>query len=105
MAARIVISTSRSLRPWRPDCRVVYVDNYPIVLVHARALLTGTPQGASAYLDADVRDPGSVLAQAAQTLDLAEPVALMMLAVPQLIPDDANPDQDVTAWCGVARKS
>jgi hypothetical protein len=74
-----------------PDCRVVYVDNDPIVLVHARALLTGTPQGATAYLDADVRDPGSVLAQAAQTLDFAEPVAVMMLAMLQLIPDDANP--------------
>jgi hypothetical protein len=74
-----------------PECRVVYVDNDPIVLVHARALLTGTPQGATAYLDADVRDPGSVLAQAAGTLDLAEPVALMMLAILQLIPDDANP--------------
>jgi len=74
-----------------PDSRVVYVDNDPIVLVHARALLTGTPQGATAYLDADVRDPGSVLAQAAQTLDLAEPTAVMMLAILQLIPDDANP--------------
>jgi hypothetical protein len=74
-----------------PDCRVVYVDNDPIVLVHARALLTGTPQGATAYLDADVRDPASVLAQAAQTLDFAQPVALMMLAILQLIPDDADP--------------
>ena len=64
-----------------PDCRVVYVDNDPIVLLHARALLTGTPQGATAYLDADVRDPGSILAQAAETLDLAEPAALMMLAI------------------------
>jgi SAM-dependent methyltransferase len=74
-----------------PDSRVVYVDNDPIVLVHARALLTGTPQGATAYLDADARDPGSVLAQAAHTLDFAEPVALMMLAILQLIPDDADP--------------
>jgi O-methyltransferase involved in polyketide biosynthesis len=74
-----------------PECRVVYVDNDPIVLVHARALLTSTPQGVTAYLDADVRDPGSVLAQAAETLDLAEPVALMMLAILQLIPDEANP--------------
>jgi hypothetical protein len=74
-----------------PGCRVVYVDNDPIVLVHARSLLTGTPQGATAYLDADVRDPGSVLAQAAQTLDFAEPVAVMMLAILQLIPDDADP--------------
>jgi hypothetical protein len=74
-----------------PDSRVVYVDNDPIVLVHARALLTGTPQGATAYLDADVRDPGSVLAQSAETLDFTRPVALMLLAILQLIPDDANP--------------
>jgi hypothetical protein len=74
-----------------PDSKVVYVDNDPIVLLHARALLTGTPEGTTAYLDADVRDPGSVLEQAAQTLDLAEPVALMLLAILQLIPDDASP--------------
>jgi S-adenosyl methyltransferase len=74
-----------------PDCRVVYVDNDPIVLVHARALLTGTAQGKTAYLDADLRDPGSILAQAAETLDLGQPVALMMLAILQLLPDDAGP--------------
>ncbi len=74
-----------------PDCRVVYVDNDPIVLVHARALLTGTPQGATAYLNADLRDPGAIRAQAAQTLDFAEPVAVMLLAILQLIPDDADP--------------
>jgi O-methyltransferase involved in polyketide biosynthesis len=74
-----------------PDCRVVYVDNDPIVLVHARALLTSTPQGATAYLDADVRDPDSIRAQAAETLDFSEPVAVMMLAILQLIPDDASP--------------
>jgi hypothetical protein len=74
-----------------PDCRVVYVDNDPIVLVHARALLTGTPQGKTAYLDADLRDPGSILAQAAQTLDFSQPVALMMLAILQLVPDEASP--------------
>ena len=78
-----------------PDSKVVYVDNDPIVLLHARALLTGTPQGATAYLDADVRDPGSVLVQAAETLDLAQPVALMLLAILQLIPDDANPHEIV----------
>jgi S-adenosyl methyltransferase len=74
-----------------PDSRVVYVDNDPIVLVHARALLTGTPQGATAYLDADLRDPDSIRSQAAETLDCAEPVAVMMLAILQLIPDDAHP--------------
>jgi SAM-dependent methyltransferase len=74
-----------------PDSRVVYVDNDPIVLVHARALLTGTPEGATAYLDADLRDPGPILARAAQTIDFSQPVALMLLAILQLIPDDADP--------------
>jgi hypothetical protein len=74
-----------------PDSRIVYVDNDPIVLVHARALLTGTPQGATAYLDADLRDPGAILDKAGKTVDLGQPVALMMLAILQLIPDDAKP--------------
>jgi hypothetical protein len=74
-----------------PDSRVVYVDNDPIVLVHARALLTGTAQGATAYLDADLRDPGPILARAAKTIDLSRPVALMLLAILQLVPDDSDP--------------
>lgn len=64
-----------------PDARVVYVDNDPLVLVHARALLTGTPEGRTDYLDADLRDPDAILEQAAATLDFAEPVALMLLGV------------------------
>ncbi len=74
-----------------PDCRVVYVDNDPIVLVHARALLTGTPEGATAYIDADLRDPDSILARAARTIDLARPVGVMLLAILQLIPDEDDP--------------
>jgi hypothetical protein len=73
------------------DSRIVYVDNDPIVLIHARALLTGTSEGATAYLDADVRDPGAILARASETLDFAQPVAVMMLAILQLIPDEADP--------------
>jgi hypothetical protein len=73
------------------DSRVVYVDNDPIVLAHARALLTGTSQGATAYLDADLRDPDTILRQAAQTLDLSRPVAVMLLLVLHLIPDTADP--------------
>jgi hypothetical protein len=52
-----------------PAARVVYADNDPIVLSHARALLTSSPQGATAYVDADLRDPGSILEEAARTLD------------------------------------
>jgi len=64
-----------------PECRVVYVDNDPLVLVHARALLTSSPQGVTSYVDADVRDPDRILHEAAQTLDFSEPVALMMLGI------------------------
>ncbi|MFI6600127.1 SAM-dependent methyltransferase [Nonomuraea sp. NPDC050536] len=71
-----------------PACRIVYVDNDPLVLVHARALLTSTPQGACDYIDADVRDPGRILAQAAATLDFTRPVALMMLGILGNVWDD-----------------
>ncbi|MBL7521167.1 SAM-dependent methyltransferase [Frankia sp. CNm7] len=64
-----------------PESRVVYVDRDPLVLVHARALLTSTPQGATAYVDADVRDPGAILAAADGVLDFTRPVGLMMLGV------------------------
>jgi O-methyltransferase involved in polyketide biosynthesis len=64
-----------------PDCRVVYVDNDPLVLVHARALLTSTPEGATDYVDADVHDPDQILQAAARTLDFTQPVALMMLGI------------------------
>jgi hypothetical protein len=64
-----------------PDARIVYVDNDPLVLVHARALLTSTPEGVTAYIDADVRDPDTILNGAAKTLDFAQPVALMMLGI------------------------
>jgi O-methyltransferase involved in polyketide biosynthesis len=71
-----------------PACRVVYVDNDPIVLVHARALLTSDPQGATAYVEADLRDPDRILTAAAQTLDFTQPVALMLLGILGHISDD-----------------
>jgi S-adenosyl methyltransferase len=74
-----------------PESRVVYVDNDPIVLVHARALLTSDPEGATAYLDADLRDTGRLLTEAAGTLDFGQPVALMLLGVLHCIPDDDDP--------------
>jgi O-methyltransferase involved in polyketide biosynthesis len=71
-----------------PDSRVVYADNDPIVLTHARALLRGTPLGSLAYLDADLRYPDMILAAAARTLDFKQPVAIMLLTVLQFVPDD-----------------
>jgi O-methyltransferase involved in polyketide biosynthesis len=70
-----------------PEARVVYADNDPLVLVHARALLTSTPEGACDYVEGDLREPDVILAQAARTLDFAEPVALMLLGVLHHIPD------------------
>lgn len=64
-----------------PECRVVYVDNDPIVMVHARALLSSTSEGATHYVQADLRDSDTVLAEAAKTLDFRQPVALMLLGV------------------------
>jgi hypothetical protein len=71
-----------------PDSRIVYVDNDPMVLSHARALLRSTPEGATDYLDADLRDPDTILEATAKTLDFGEPVALMLLAVMHLVTDD-----------------
>jgi O-methyltransferase involved in polyketide biosynthesis len=73
------------------DARIVYVDNDPMVLAHARALLTSTPDGATAYVPADIRDAEKVLADAAETLDFDKPVAVMALMVLQYIPDEDDP--------------
>ncbi|WP_159945426.1 MULTISPECIES: SAM-dependent methyltransferase [unclassified Nocardiopsis] len=73
-----------------PDARVVYVDHDPLVLAHARALLSGSEEGATDYVDADLRDPDTVLAAAARTLDLSRPVALMLLGVVNFVADDAE---------------
>jgi S-adenosyl methyltransferase len=73
-----------------PDSRIVYVDNDPIVLSHAKALLKSDPRGACAYLDADLRDPDSILADAAKTLDFSQPVAVMLIAVMHFVGDDAE---------------
>jgi S-adenosyl methyltransferase len=73
------------------QARIVYVDNDPIVLSHARALLTSGPDGETAYVDADIRDTDRVLAQAARTLDFTRPVAVMLLAVLHFVPDGDDP--------------
>ena len=75
-----------------PDSRIVYVDNDPLVLVHARALLTSTPEGACDYIDADLRDTATILDQAGKTLDFTRPVALMMLGIVGQVPDSARPE-------------
>jgi hypothetical protein len=82
-----------------PGCRVVYADNDPVVLSHARALLTSTPQGTCDYLDADVRDTAAILTGAARTLDLARPVAVLLLAVLHFIDSD-DPTEIVAALAG-----
>jgi trans-aconitate methyltransferase len=70
-----------------PQSRIVYVDNDPIVLAHARALLTSAPGGKTAYLDADARDVDTILARAAGTLDFSQPAAIMLLFILQVIED------------------
>jgi O-methyltransferase involved in polyketide biosynthesis len=82
------------------DCRVVYVDNDPVVLTHARALLTATPPGSCDYIEADLRDTATIVAQAAHTLDLAQPVAAMLLAILHFIPDSDDPAAIVAKLAG-----
>lgn len=71
------------------DARIVYVDNDPTVLVHAHALLTGTPEGATAFVAADLRDPDTILDRAADTLDLTRPVGLVLLGITAHVPDES----------------
>jgi hypothetical protein len=74
-----------------PGSRIVYVDHDPIVLTHARALLSSVPEGATDYIEADLREPGKILAEAAQTLDFSRPVAIMLIAILHLILDRDDP--------------
>ena len=83
-----------------PESRVVYVDNDPIVLAHARALLTSAPEGATDYVEADARDTDTILREAARTLDFSQPVAVMALLVLQYIPDADGPHQVVAGLMG-----
>jgi hypothetical protein len=68
-----------------------YVDNNPVVLAHARALLTTSPQGATDYIDADLRDPSKIRHEAARTLDFSRPVAVMLIAIMHLMVDADDP--------------
>ena len=73
-----------------PDARVVYVDNDPLVLAHARALLTGTPEGSTRYLHADMRDAAVLAEGAAEILDLSQPVAVFFMGVLGHVADTAE---------------
>lgn len=73
-----------------PDARVVYADNDPIVLRHAQALLHGTAEGTTGYVHGDVRDPDTILARAAESLDLGQPVALSLIALTHYLGEEAH---------------
>jgi hypothetical protein len=83
-----------------PEAKVVYVDSDPVVLAHARALLTSGPQGATGYLDADARDVAKILAETARLLDFSQPVGVLMVAVLHCIPDEDDPYGLVTRLMG-----
>jgi hypothetical protein len=80
-----------------PDCRVVYVDNDPVVLSHARVLLTSDPAGATQYIDADLNDPQKILDGAGRLLDFSRPVAVILMAILQHIDDAHDPYATVAA--------
>jgi hypothetical protein len=78
-----------------PECRIVYADNDPLVLAHARALLASSQEGTTDYLDADLRETAVVLDRAANTLDFTRPVAILLIGILQLIPDSDQPAEIV----------
>ncbi|WP_046468869.1 SAM-dependent methyltransferase [Allosalinactinospora lopnorensis] len=81
-------NTHEAAQALAPESRIVYVDHDPLVLAHARALLVGTPEGATDYVDADLRDPETILREAARTLDFSRPIALTLLGIMAHIPDN-----------------
>lgn len=83
-----------------PESRVVYVDNDPLVLAHARALLTSSPEGVTAYLDADLEDTDTILEQAAATLDFSRPVGIVLLAILHYVPELAEARRIVSRLMG-----
>ena len=73
-----------------PDARIVYVDNDPLIMVHAKALLVGTAEGTVDYLEADIRDLDTILTAARRTLDFSRPIAVMLMGVLNFVTDDAE---------------
>jgi SAM-dependent methyltransferase len=80
-----------------PEARVVYADYDPVVLAHARALLDSSESGATEYIEADLRDTGTILAQASELLDFTQPVAITLAAILHVIPDSDDPHAIVAA--------
>jgi hypothetical protein len=80
-----------------PECRIAYVDNDPMVLSHARALMKSAPGGVVGYVDADVREPGAIMAGAKDTLDFGQPVAIMLLFTLAYVADGAEAAEVVSA--------
>src|SRR5436305_11397205 len=76
-----------------PACRIVYVDNDPLSLAHANALLVGDPRGATAYIEADLLDPEAIVREARNTLDFDEPIALILMQVLGHVPNDGGDEQ------------
>jgi hypothetical protein len=93
-------STHEVAQSVAPQARVVYVDYDPVVLAHARALMTSHPDGATDYLDADLRDTGKILEQAAATLDFTQPVAVMLIGILHFIGDEDHPYDIVSRLLG-----
>jgi O-methyltransferase involved in polyketide biosynthesis len=83
-----------------PSCRVVYVDNDPVVISHARVLLTSAPEGRTDYLAADLRDPDAIIEAAKSTLDFTQPIAVLLLSVLHFIPDGDDPHAVVRRLTG-----
>jgi hypothetical protein len=92
-----VSNTHQVAQSIAPESRIVYVDNDPLVLVHARALLTSSPEGATDYVDADLHDVGTVLTGARRTLDFDQPVAVMLLGILNFVLDDDEARRIVAA--------
>ena len=90
-------STHEVAQAIAPESRVVYADNDPLVLAHARALLTSTREGECDYLDGDLREPDKILAEAARTLDFTQPAAVILVAVLHFLPDSDDPQGIVAA--------
>ena len=83
-----------------PECRIAYVDNDPMVLSHARALMKSAPGGVVGYVDADVREPSAIVASAKDTLDFEQPVAIMLLFTLAYVTDGAEAAEVVSALAG-----
>ncbi len=85
-----------------PESRIVYVDNDPVVLSHARALLTSSPEGSTSYIDADAREPEKIIAEAAETLDFDAPVGIVMVDILNFIDDTGEAASVISALMSAA---